>query len=106
MVMGAVERGGKVRLGVIPNRRKATIHAFLKANVSPDADAIHTDELHSYYGIGDENTVHGRVNHSAGEWVNGNIHTNTMEGVWSLLDRSHRRRLPQGFEEASSRLPA
>src|SRR5262249_31307718 len=42
----------------------------------------------AYRGIGDKDTPHKTVNHHRGEWVNGNVHTNTIEGVWSLLDRS------------------
>jgi len=87
-VVGVVERGGKVRLGVVKDRTRRTLHRFVKARVSPDAEAIHTDAWQAYRGVGDENTPHKTVNHHRGEWVNGNVHTNTIEGVWSLLDRS------------------
>jgi transposase-like protein len=56
--------------------------------VSPNAKAIHTDAWPAYRGIGDEKRKHKTVNHLRGEWVNGKVHTNTIEGVWSLLDRS------------------
>lgn len=42
----------------------------------------------AYKGIGDGNTAHETVNHKAEEWVRGDAHTNTVEGVWSLLKRS------------------
>ena len=42
----------------------------------------------AYEGCGDATTVHQSVNHSAKEWVRGDVHTNTMEGVWSLFKRS------------------
>jgi transposase-like protein len=87
-VVGAVERGGRVRFAVVKNRKAGTLQGFIRDNVSPDATEIMTDEFPSYNGIADENTKHSKVNHSKGEWVNGKIHTNTMEGVWSLLDRS------------------
>jgi transposase-like protein len=87
-IVGAVERGGRVRLQVVPDRTKRTLHRFIKAKVSPDARKIHTDKWKPYRGMEDGNTKHRRVNHLLGEWVNGNVHTNTMQNVWSLLDRS------------------
>jgi transposase-like protein len=44
--------------------------------------------LASYDGIGDANTRHESVNHEDEEWVRGDVHTNSVEGVWSLLKRS------------------
>ena len=41
-----------------------------------------------YEGIGDDDTRHETVNHSADEWVRGDVHTNTVERVWSLFKRS------------------
>ena len=88
VVLGAVERGGKVRLRLAPDAKGATVKAFLAEVVHDDAEAIYTDENRVYHGIADHNTAHGTVNHSAEEWVNGQIHTNTVESVWSLFDRS------------------
>ena len=39
-------------------------------------------------GIGDADTRHETVNHSAEEWAVGDVHTNSIEGVWSLFKRS------------------
>ncbi len=47
-----------------------------------------TDENPAYNGIADANTTHETVNHSAEEWVRGDVHTNSAEGVWSLFKRS------------------
>ena len=47
-----------------------------------------TDELPAYRGIADHDTTHETVNHSAEEWVRGDVHTNTIEGVFSLFKRS------------------
>ena len=88
IVMAAVERGGRVRLGVIDNKGKKTIHEWVRDVTADDAEAFFTDEYKSYDGIGDENTVHRKIGHREHEWVNGSIHTNTVEGVFSLLDRS------------------
>ena len=56
--------------------------------MADEAAAIYTDDWKAYQGIEDEDTVHETVNHSAEEWVRGDVHTNTVESVWSLLKRS------------------
>ena len=87
-VAGAIQRGGKVRLERIPNIRRHTLHDFINRTVKDEAEAIYTDELKSYLGIEDHDTRHETVNHSAEEWVIGDVHTNGIEGVWSLFKRS------------------
>lgn len=47
-----------------------------------------TDDWPSYQGIADKNTRHEVVNHSLEEWKRGDIHTNSIENIWSLLKRS------------------
>ncbi len=86
-VIGAVERGGEVRLKVTDRVNKARLHAFLHDVVADEAEAIYTDSLGAYRGIGDENTRHEYVNHFRKEWVQGDVHTNTIESVWSLFKR-------------------
>ena len=88
MVMGALSRGGEVRFKIDKRPIKATIHKFLDENVSPKAAALFTDELMSYGGWTDADTRHGTVVHGKEEWVRGDIHTNGIEGVWSLFKRS------------------
>ena len=87
-VAGAIQRGGNVRLERIENVRRATLHAFIARTVRDEAEAIYTDELASYLGIEDEDTRHETVNHSAEEWVVGDVHVNSIENVWSLFKRS------------------
>ena len=87
-VAGAVQRGGEVRIEAVPNIKRATLHAFIARNTRPDTEAIYTDELKSYLGIADHDTRHETVKHSEEEWVVGEVHTNSVEGVWSLLKRS------------------
>jgi transposase len=87
-VLGAVERGGRVKMHL--NTRPVTkevLHGFLDSVVHDEAEAIFTDYNQGYLGIEDEDTRHGRVNHSR-TWVEADVHTNTIEGVWSLLKRS------------------
>ena len=87
-VAGAIQRDGNVRLERIPNVRRHTLHDFINRTVRDKAEAIYTDELASYLGIADDNTRHETVNHSIEQWVLGDVHTNSIEGVWSLFKRS------------------
>ena len=88
IAIGAVQRGGMIRLQVIPNATKPVLQQFIHDNTAPDTEAIYTDELPAYWGIEDADTKHKWVNHSAEEWVVGDVHTNGIESVWSLLKRS------------------
>ncbi len=88
VVVGAVERGGEVRLRVTRGRDRGTLTRFLNEVVADDAKAIYTDDWVGYKGIGDHNTEHRAINHTAKEWVRGDVHTNTVESVWSLFKRS------------------
>ncbi len=88
VVAGAIERGGEIRLRLVPNARKSNLQGFIKSTVSDETENIYTDELKSYNGIGDENTNHETVEHSQEEYVRGDVHTNTVESAWSLLKRS------------------
>ncbi|NQW24664.1 MAG: IS1595 family transposase [SAR202 cluster bacterium] len=88
IVVGAVQREGKIILQVVPDRSRKTLHAFAGETVHDDSEAIYTDDWRPYRGIGDDDTRHETVNHSIKEYVRGNVHTNSVEGVWSLLKRS------------------
>jgi transposase-like protein len=91
MVLGALERGGQVRLRVEKRSKrgdKEALHGFVKDATKPDTSRICTDDNPGYNGIADADTEHHSVNHSAEEWVRGDVHTNGIEGVWSLFKRS------------------
>lgn len=88
VVAGAIERGGEIRLRLVPNTRRHHLHGFIQSTVSDETEAIYTDELKSYKGIEDGDTRHESVSHRDDEWVRGNVHTNTVESAWSLLKRS------------------
>jgi len=88
IAIGAIQRDGKIRLQVIKHADKATLHKFIADNTDPKTEAIYTDQLPAYIGIADTDTRHESVNHSEEEWVRGDVHTNGIESVWSLLKRS------------------
>jgi len=83
-VMGILERGGKVRTSVIPNRRKKALQAKVREHVSAGS-AIFTDALQSYEGL-DREYAHQVIDHAVA-YVDGKIQTNGMEHFWSLLRR-------------------
>ena len=88
-VAGAIQRdSGQVRVERIPDIKRHTLHDFIHRTVKDEAEAIYTDELKSYMGIEDHDTRHETVSHSLEKWVVGDVHTNGIEGVWSLFKRS------------------
>jgi transposase-like protein len=86
IVVGAVERKGNVVARVIANTEGETLHRFVREVVSHEVSLVSTDEARAYSGLGNY-FPHGSVNHSRDEYVRGNIHTNTIEGFWSLIKR-------------------
>lgn len=85
-VVGAVERGGNVIATVVPNSQGDTLREFVRQNVSSGAKLLATDEAHAYKELAAEYN-HGVVRHGAKQYVDGRVHTNTIEGYWSLLKR-------------------
>jgi transposase-like protein len=87
-IIGAVERNGNVRLKVSNRVDRAALHGFLKSVVSEDAEALYTDDYAAYDGIATDTMRHQTVQHGRKQWVQGDVHTQTMEDVWSLFKRS------------------
>ncbi len=86
-VFGMVERdGGKIVVGPIPDTTKETVENIIKENVKIGT-SINTDEHPTYTHLKDRYR-HSVVNHSNKEYVRGDVHTNTIEGHWSLLKRA------------------
>jgi transposase len=84
IVMGAVERGGRVTAQIVADRKARTVMPLVSQHVMP-ASIVFTDELKSYSGLGAKGYRHHRINHAAHVYVEGNIHTGTIDGFWSLL---------------------
>ncbi|MCH8999784.1 MAG: IS1595 family transposase [Proteobacteria bacterium] len=89
VVLGMVERGGALRTGIVPNVRKVTLRPIITAHVAKGS-TVSTDELASYNLLTEDGYDHGTVCHSAGEYVRGQHHVNTIEGYWSIFKRSVR----------------
>ena len=89
LVMGFVERGGHLKLLTLGKSNDAnTLKPVIRQNVDQDAVLI-TDGLSSYAGLDQEFAGHEVVNHAGEEYVrDGIIHTNTIEGAFSMLRRS------------------
>lgn len=85
-VFALVERGGELRARKIDTVSAKTLKAELRKHVSQSA-TIMTDSFPVYNGLDNEFAGHGVVDHSMGEYVNGDIHTNTVEGWFALLKR-------------------
>jgi transposase-like protein len=83
-VVGFIERGGKVQTVVVENRKKKTLHEEVKKRVEAGS-ALYTDELLSYEGL-EGQYAHQVINHAVA-YVDGKVHTNTLENFWSLLKR-------------------
>jgi transposase-like protein len=84
-VMGILERGGTVRLKVVPDTKKETLQGEIRFHVTPGAE-VFTDQNPSYKGLLPE-YFHASVNHAADEYVRGRVHTQGIDNFWSLLKR-------------------
>jgi transposase-like protein len=85
IVLGMLERGGRVKAQVIADRKKQQLDPIMSESVEAGSHII-TDEMTTY---GVLSTPYNReiINHAM-EYVNGHIHTNGIENFWSLLKRS------------------
>lgn len=88
LIVGAIQRDGEVRLSVVKDRSRMSLHEFINEHVDDKAHRIITDDWPSYKGIADHDTRHETVNHSLHEYVRDDVYTNTVENVWSLFKRS------------------
>lgn len=84
IVAGAVERKGKVVTRVVPNVKTETLIPFIHEKVLPET-LVFTDELRSYNSLKYRGFEHKRIHHEQKVYVVGDIHTNSIEGFWSLV---------------------
>ena len=86
-VIGAVQRKGKVVARVLYKVNTLTLESFINETCPTDVSLIATDEHRGYQDLKRIGYKHGTVNHSKKNYVVGAIHTNTIEGFWSLVKR-------------------
>lgn len=85
-VLTLVERGGIARSFHITSATVAQIVPIVNANIDRES-ILMTDEARQYKAVGKEFAAHGSVEHSAGEYGRGVVHTNTVEGFYSIFKR-------------------
>jgi transposase len=83
-VFAAVERGGRIKARVLESRRGPGLKKQVIEWVEPESIII-TDEWPAYNGLDEHFISHSRINHSAGWYVQGDTHTNTVEGFFGNL---------------------
>jgi transposase-like protein len=86
IVVGAVRRKGNVVARVIENVQAATLTEFVREAVSTKVSLLCTDQWVGYKHL-DEEYPHATVDHARGQYVVGAVHTQTIEGFWSLVKR-------------------
>ena len=96
IVLGIRQRGGDLRFFHVDDVKSGTLAKFVQEHVSGNVDVIITDDSSSYPKalddaapplFGNMRSKHKTIKHSAGVYVEGDIHTNTVESAFSLLKR-------------------
>jgi transposase-like protein len=86
-VIGAVERNGRVVVRAIERADINTVTQFVNETVATDVSLLVSDTAGGYRFLNRTHPSHQMINHEAGEYVVGAIHTNTIEGFWSIFKR-------------------
>ena len=84
IVFGMLERGGRVRAKVMPNRKMESVQPEIRQHVTAGT-ALYSDEWVAYRGL-ETDYAHQVIDHAV-KYVDGRVHTNSMENFWSLLKR-------------------
>lgn len=94
IVIGIRQRGGDLRFFRAEDVKSGTIERYVKENISTEVEVIVTDDsaiypkaIEGHPLMGDYRGKHRTINHSSGTYVEGMIHTNTVENSFSLLKR-------------------
>jgi transposase-like protein len=88
-IVALVERGGNVRTFHVPVADKANVTKIVRENIAKES-RLHTDESRLYVGSDEHFATHETVKHSVGEYVRGDIHTNSAEGYFGIFKRGMR----------------
>ena len=87
-VLGMRERGGRVKAAPVANADKPTVAMAIHDNIELGS-TVYTDGARTYDHAAGLFYQHDSVNHGAGEYVRGKVHTNGMESVWAVLKRGY-----------------
>lgn len=91
IVIGLRQRGGDLRFFHASDVKSGTLAQYIKENVSADVEVMMTDEFPAYpkamIAAGIKGGQHKTIRHKAKIYVDGDIHTNTVESAFSLLKR-------------------
>jgi transposase-like protein len=91
IVIGIRQRGGELRFFHASDARSGTLAKYIQENISADVDVMVTDEMPAYpkamIGAGVHGSKHKTIRHRDKVYVDGDIHTNTVENAFSLLKR-------------------
>ena len=86
-ILSLIDRtSGKARSVVVDDIKPRTLVPILKENIAREARVM-TDEAGAYYYLKDHFADHGVVRHGQDEYVIGDVHTNTLEGYFSIFKR-------------------
>ena len=86
IVVGAKQRGGRVVAKHVADTSSSTFHGFIRENIAIGS-CVYSDNFRSYNGL--SHYFHNTVNHSVGEYVKHQVHTNGIESFWALLKRGY-----------------
>src|SRR5258708_5768720 len=86
-VFGMVQRDGRAKTYHVPQINRYYVIDKIKDNIAINTDLVCTDESQMYKRMPANVQKHEIVNHSAKEWVRGDVHTGTIDGYWGLLKR-------------------
>jgi transposase-like protein/ribosomal protein L37AE/L43A len=85
-VLGILQRNGVLRVQKVVDAKSKTLFPIMVATVKKDS-TIYTDQHTGYNSLANEGYNHETVNHQDGEYVRGAVHTQNLDGYWSLLKR-------------------
>jgi transposase-like protein len=86
-IMGMIQRHGEIRASVVERVNADTVESKILNQVAPGSQVI-TDDFWGYSRVS-KNFTHRIINHGRREYVNGDIHTNTIESFWALFKRGY-----------------
>ena len=84
VVFAAVERSGRIKASVVPDSRASTILPRAHEYVLPGS-MIFTDGYKAYERLGKKGYIHRRIKHHARVYVDGDVHTQTIDGFFGLF---------------------